>query len=64
MLTDTLGLRILSFVGATMGNQLFAAALLAAGIAAALVPGKRLRNQVVVVAFLALGAAPSGSEAP
>ena len=60
VLTDTFGLRTLSFVGATMGNQLFAAALLAAGIAAALVPGKRLRNQVVVVAFLALGAASFG----
>ncbi|MGB7804350.1 MAG: O-antigen ligase family protein [Actinomycetota bacterium] len=60
VLTDTLGLKILSFVGATMGNQLFAAALLAAGIAAALVPGKRLRNQVLVVAFLALGAASFG----
>ena len=43
-----------------MGNQLFAAALLAAGIAAALVPGKRLRNQLLVVAFLALGAASFG----
>ena len=60
VLTDTLGLKTLSFVGATMGNQLFAAALLAAGIAAALVPGKRLRNQMVVVAFLALGAATFG----
>ena len=60
VLTDTVGLKTLSFVGATMGNQLFAAALLAAGIAAALVPGKRLRNQVVVVAFLALGAATFG----
>ena len=55
VLTDTVGLKTLSFVGATMGNQLFAAALLAAGIAAALVPGKRLRNQLLVVAFLALG---------
>ena len=60
VLTDTVGLKTLSFVGATMGNQLFAAALLAAGIAAALVPGKRLRNQLVVVAFLALGAATFG----
>ena len=60
VLTDTVGLKTLSFVGATMGNQLFAAALLAAGIAAALVPGKRLRNQLVVVAFLALGAASFG----
>ena len=60
VLTDTLGLRTLSFVGATMGNQLFAAALLAAGIAAALVPGKRLRNQMLLLAFLALGAATFG----
>jgi O-antigen ligase len=60
VLTDTLGLRTLSFVGATMGNQLFAAALLAAGIAAVLVPGKRLRNQMVLLAFLALGAATFG----
>ncbi len=60
VLTETLGSKTLSFVGATMGNQLFAAALLAAGIAAALVPGKRLRNQVLVVAFLSLGAASFG----
>ena len=60
LLTETLGSKSLSFVGSTMGNQLFAAALLAAGIAAALVPGKRLRNQVLVVAFLSLGAASFG----
>jgi O-antigen ligase len=60
VLQDTVGLGTISFVGATMGNQLFAAALLAAGIAAALAPGKRLRTQVVVVGFLALGAATFG----
>jgi O-antigen ligase len=52
----------LSFVGATMGNQLFGAALLAAGIAAALGGRSEARRsrQLLVVGLLSLGVATFG----
>jgi hypothetical protein len=52
----------LEFVGATLGNQLYAAGLLGAGIAAAIgaARSRPLRRVVIVVAVLSLGAATFG----
>jgi hypothetical protein len=51
----------LSFVGATMGNQLFAGALLAAGLAAAMGDATRpLSRQLPLVALLAVATATFG----
>jgi O-antigen ligase len=57
---DRIGGTSLTFIGSTMGNQLFAAAFVATGVAAAITSSRPLGRKLLLVGFLALGAASFG----
>lgn len=60
LIPDRIGSTALTFVGSTLGNQLFAAAFVATGLAAALVNGQSRPKKLLLVGLLALGAASFG----
>jgi O-antigen ligase len=58
--TDMLGWKDASFIGSTMGNQLFAVALLSASLGAAIVLDRPIRDRLVVCGVLTLLVASFG----